>query len=412
MFPGLPSLKTDEAFLHMLGDAGGLCDCETPLDLPGSLATVAAGWPIFGQLVGHNITADRSPLRDHVDPQTLRNARLPRFDLAGIYGDGPVGHPFLYRRDDHAKLLLAPDDEDVPRNSEGIALIGDPRDDSHMLLTQMHLALLKAHNAFVDETRRGNVEPALVFSRAMREMVWHYQWIILNEFLPVVVGQSVVDSILAEGARWFQPGDNVFIPLEFADAAYRFGHCQIRQRYQLNDASTPLPVFPDLLGFRPVPRKHRIDWTLFFDTGSQSNAQRAKKIDGRLSGSLMHLPAAITGRSESDPYSSLAARDLERGHSLGLPSGEEVARHVGVEPLTADEVGLRRFGWRDETPLWYYVLREAAVKENGDRLGPIGGRIVAEVIIVLLDDDPNSILTAEQDWRPKHSLSQLLTASG
>jgi hypothetical protein len=412
MFPDLPALKTDEAFLHMLGDAGGVCDCESPYDPPESLASVAAGWPIFGQLVGHDITADRSALRDHVDPRQLRNARRPRFDLEGLYGDGPVGHPFLYRRADPAKLLLALDDEDVPRNSEGVAIIGDPRDDSHMLLTQMHFALLKAHNAFVDEARRGNVEPPLLFSQAVREMIWHYQWIILREFLPVVVGQPLVDSILAEGPRWFQPSDDIYIPLEFADAAYRYGHCQIRQRYQLNATSTPVPLFPDLLGFRPVPPDHRVDWALFFDTGEQPNAQRARKIDGRLPGSLMHLPAAITGRADPAAYSSLAARDLQRGYGLGLPSGEAVARHVGIEPLTAHDVALRQFGWRDETPLWYYVLREAAVKENGDRLGPIGGRIVAEVIISLLDHDPYSIRTAGQDWRPKHSLVQLLTASG
>jgi hypothetical protein len=276
----------------------------------------------------------------------------------------------------------------------------------------MHLAWLKAHNAFVDEMRREKVEPSLVFSEAVREVLWHYQWIILHDFLPVVVGQSLVDSILAEGTRWFQPGGNIFIPLEFADAAYRFGHCQIRERYQLNDASTPVPLFPDLLGFRPVPPDHRVDWTLFFDTGQRSNAQRAKKIDGHLPGSLMHLPVAITGRSDPPAYSSLAARDLKRGHGLGLPSGEAIARHVGVEPLTADEVALRRFGWRDETPLWYYVLREAAVRENGDRLGPIGGQIVAEVIIMLLDGDPHSIRTAGKEWLPRYSLVQLLTGLG
>src|SRR5512146_383579 len=143
MFPDLPSFEADEAFLHALGRAGGICDCGDAVDAPGSLGEVAAGWPIFGQFVAHDVTADRSALRSHVDPSALRNARAPQMNLECLYGDGPVGHPFLFQRADPAKLLLGVDGADVPRNAEGTAIIGDPRNDSHMLMAQLHLGMSK-----------------------------------------------------------------------------------------------------------------------------------------------------------------------------------------------------------------------------------------------------------------------------
>ena len=77
MFPDLPPFRADEEFLHALGRAGGVCDCGDVDDTPGSLSAVAAGWPIFGQFVAHDITADRSALRIHVDANALRNAHAP-----------------------------------------------------------------------------------------------------------------------------------------------------------------------------------------------------------------------------------------------------------------------------------------------------------------------------------------------
>jgi hypothetical protein len=399
MFPDVPAFSSDEEFLLALGRAGGVCDCGDEADEPGSEATVAAGWPIFGQFVAHDITADRSALQVHVDPHKLQNARTPQLNLESVYGDGPVGHPFLYQRDDPAKLLLGAGGGDLPRNTEGLALVGDPRDDSHMLVSQFHLAILKLHNALVERARAEGVADAHVFQYAARETRWSYQWLVANEFLPSLVGQPLTDEALADGPRYYDVRAP-FIPLEFADAAYRYGHCQIRHRYRTNRDSAPVPLFPDLLGFRPVPSERRVDWTLFFD-GLSRSAQRAKKIDGRLVGSLISLPVAVTGECEIDEYHSLAVRDLQRGHGVSLPSGEGLSRHLGIGPLTPEQVGLTKTGWKGETPLWYYILREADVMTGGDRLGPLGGRLVAEVIAGLLKADPSSYLSAApKTWRP------------
>lgn len=410
MFPELPSFRADEQFLHALGRAGGVCDCGDVDDIPESLGDAAAGWPIFGQFVAHDITADRSILRSHANTAELRNARSPQLNLECLYGDGPTGHPFLYQREDPAKFLLGSGGADVQRNAEGIAIIGDPRNDSHMLISQMHLAMLKAHNAFVDEARQEGVANDRVFGEASRRLRWHYQWSVVSEFLPALVGSALADEVLREGPQWFRAVPNAFIPLEFADAAYRYGHSQIRHRYRLNLQTDPVPLFPDLLGFRAVPRERKVDWMLFFDATGAAVAQRSKKIDGKLVRSLIELPIAVTGECEIEDYHSLAVRDLQRGQGVGLPSGEAVARHLGINPLTPEQVGIASTGWQGETPLWYYILREADVCAGGHRLGPVGGRIVSEVLVGLIDADGTSFRRNNRNWRPRKTLSELLAS--
>ena len=408
LFPDLPAFTADEAFLYALGRAGGLCDCGDAEDDEASLGTEAAGWPFFGQFVAHDITADRSALQSHVDPAQLRNARSPQLNLECLYGDGPVGHPYLFQRNDPAKLLAGADGRDVLRNDEGTAIIGDPRNDSHVLMSQMHLAFVHAHNRFVDRVRAEGAPESTVFESAARELRWHYQTVVLREFLPTLVGADLVRSLLDKGPSFYRPAHEPFIPLEFADAAYRYGHSQIRHLYTLNSASAPTAIFPDLLGFRPVSRNHRVDWTLFFDANGRPPAARAKKIDGRLVGALIALPVALTGEAHVEEFHSLAVRDLERGQGVGLPSGEAVARRLDETPLSRDEIGAARVGWRGETPLWYYIQREADIRCGGNRLGPVGARIVGEVLVGLLNLDPASVRHAPDDWRPTASFIQLL----
>jgi Animal haem peroxidase len=399
MFPDLPPLFGESEALLALGVAGGLCDggesCE-------DASETAAGWPLFGQFIAHDITADRAPLGD--EPSDLVNARSPTADLDSLYGSGQIGSPYLYRRDDPAMLLLGRNDRgeeaDVPRNAEGVALIGDPRNDVHIVVSQLHVAMIKAHNRLVELARERGVSGSDVFETAQRETIWHYQWVIVNDYLPRLVGPELVESVLAQGPRFYRPNGVPRIPLEFADAAFRYGHSQVRDSFQLNSRAPELRLFPDLIGFRPVPAELAIEWSKLFDLDGAPPAQRAKLIDGQLARSLIELPAAITGEVEVEAYQSLAGRDLERGHSYGLPSGEAVAAAMGETPLDDDPVGLRAAGWTGETPLWLYFLAESATRGDGERLGPSGGRIVAEVLIGILKADAGSYLANEPDWSP------------
>ncbi|MCY1139030.1 peroxidase [Actinoplanes sp. Pm04-4] len=395
MFDGLEPLGTDPQMLMRAGDAGGVCDAAAVLDQlapDGDDAAGAAGWPFFGQLIAHDITADRSALMGGITTDALKNARAPMLNLEMIYSDGPVGSPFLFDANDPAKFLLSPDGHDVPRNQQGVALIGDSRNDVHRFALTLHVALLKAHNRIVDYLRTYERAPeSEVFDRARIALTWHYQWTVVHDFLPRLVGAELAKEVLAEGGRWFRPKTReAFIPLEFADAAFRYGHGQIRHTYQLVEGGPYVPLFPDLVGFGPLRPEQRIDLARIFDVPGRPPAQRAKRLDGTLAASLIGLPHQVTGDVDTGAYRSLAVRDLLRGETTQLPSGEAVARLMGVPPLELAD-------WPDGTPLWFYILKEA---ENGDRLGPVGGRIVAEVLLGLLRADPASYLSLEPDWQP------------
>jgi Animal haem peroxidase len=394
MFSDLPPASFDDDRLLALGIAGGVCDGAAG----DADSHVEAGQPFFGQYLAHDITADRSPLRTQIDIESLRNIRSPRANLETLYGGGPVGSPYLFDQADPAKLLLAVGGRDLPRNQQGIALIGDPRNDVHAFMTGLQLAFIRAHNNLVDRLRGDGVAESDLFEDARLALIWHYQWVILHDFLPTLVGPELTTSVLKDGPRFYRLHGEPFIPVEFADAAYRYGHSQIKADYQLQEGGRRFRVFPDLAGFGPLAPEHSVDWQLLFDVPGHAPAQRAKPIDGQLPASLIQLPESITGAVDIQAYRSLASRDLQRGQGTGLPSGEAVARAVGATPLTRSELALD--DWQDETPLWLYILREAAIQSDGDRLGEVGGRIVAEVIVGIVRKDPESYLPNNPSWRP------------
>jgi hypothetical protein len=396
LFNGIQSLAGDEQLLHALGAVGGVCDGTNKcFD-----STVAAGWPFLGQFVAHDITADRSPLVSRADPAGVRNYRTPAANLECLYGDGPIGSPYLYDRRDPALLLTGAHSGDVPRNAQGVALIGDPRNDTHLFVNQLQVALIHTHNLIVHRLREDGEPESSVFDEARRALTWHYQWVLLNDFLPTLVGKELATQLLADGPTLYEAGDTPQIPLEFADAAYRYGHSQMRDRYLINESSQPLPLFPDLIGLEPVPPERVVSWWLLFDLPGCPPAQRAKRIDGSLPEALIKLPVALTGADDEAVYHSLAVRDLQRGQATALPSGEAIAHALGLEALTREQVGLAQHGWHAETPLWYYVLREADIQQQGDRLGEVGGRIVGEVLVGIIDADPESYRSINRAWRP------------
>ena len=402
MFPNLPGLDIDEGFLLALGRSGSTMDAarHENRDNP----RIPAAWAFFGQFIAHDITADRSLLLHHARLNELRNFRTPRLDLECVYGAGSTGDPHLYDLNDLDKFLLGINDvgkeDDLPRNRQGRALVGDPRNDVHLIISQLHLAFLKFHNAIVDHLRQQGVAASDVYNEARRLVRWHYQWIVEHEFLPLSAGQELVENILHDGVRFYTVDAYPYIPVEFADAAYRFGHSQVRSMYTLNSMGARGQVFPDCAGTCPVPHDRVIEWSYFFQLDDQRPPQASKCIDTILAHSLIDLPKSVVGDTEIPEQHSLAYRDLERGEALNLPSGETVARAMGIEPLTRDEVGLQTLGWQGETSLWYYILKEAEVRHNGEWLGEVGGRIVAEVLLGLIDLDPTSYRNAESEWTP------------
>jgi len=221
---------------------------------------------------------------------------------------------------------------------------------------------------------------------------------VLHEFLPLTVGDELVADLLKNGPKLCRFEGRPFIPVEFSDGAYRFGHAQVRASYDVNDHLKNVPIFPALVGICPVTAERQINWTLFFEFEGEQRPQPSRRIGPRLVPSLMRLPEALVGHTQRPEFSSLAARDLYRGHSVALPSGESIARALGLDPCTSAELKTIDANW-SETPLWLYVLAEAETQQDGECLGEVGGRIVAEVIFELLRQDPTSFMS-DPNWRP------------
>ena len=404
LFPDLPChAATGEAVLQY-GAAGGPLEDRDGIhakfgeDNP----RIPAGWPFFGQFIAHDITHDRAPLQEREALEQIQNFRRPKLDLECLYGAGPVGQPYLYDRKDPDKLLIGNGSTpvgDLPRNEQGLALVGDARDDTHLFISQLHLAFLHFHNRVVDHSRAGGTEPGQVFDRAARMVRWHYQWIVVHEFLPLMVGEDLVSELLTEGPKICRFEQHPFIPVEFSDGAYRFGHAQVRSRYDVNDRIRNLPLFPDLVGICPVTAERQVDWRLMFRFDDALPPQASRRIGPLLVPALMKLPEALVGHVERPEFSSLASRDLYRGHAVELPCGEAVARALGLEPCTSDELKTNNSALTGGTPLWLYVLAEAEAQHRGEFLGEVGGRIVGEVIFELLRHDPASFLNS--GWKPE-----------
>jgi hypothetical protein len=350
----------------------------------------------------------------------------------------------------------------VPRTAAGKAIIADPRNDQTLIVLQLHVALQMFHNRLVDYVRALRVPRAAVFESARRMARWHYQWIVTHEFLPAIAGQAMTDSVYKEiltgvpiiNIKYYKPTNPLgrpFIPVEFSVAAYRFGHTITRPRYTVRDyitssgatvAVSSVPLFEgqandnNLNGSRPIPARLKMQWSKFFNAaGAPKTARPVRQFDASLGGPLFQLPA--TALPDSNPTSLLSVRNLLRGKKMGLPSGQQVARKMGVTPLTRAQLSqshrievkipiastgptanvveiLREFdvenqnlkqlfadpGWNGEAPLWFYILKEAEIVGKGRQLGPVGGRIVAEVLVGLLQKDLNSYLYLNAAWKP------------
>lgn len=403
LFPDLPCQNASGDFLLKYGAAEGPLESRPNHEgLGEDNPRIPAGWTFFGQFVAHDITHDRSPLQETEDVTTLQNFRKPRLDLECLYGAGPVGQPYLYDVHDPDKFLIGSSGittGDLPRNSQGLALVGDARNDTHLFVSQLHLAFLQFHNRVVDRVRKDGAKATDVFDLATRLVRWHYQWIVFHEFLPLTVGDELVGELMCSGPKLCRFEGRPFIPVEFSDAAYRFGHSQIRERYDINSRLRGVPLFPTLVGICPVTPDRQVDWKLFFAFRGEPLPQASRRIGPQLVATLMRLPEALVGQKARPEFSSLASRDLYRGHSVRLPSGEAVARAMGFKPCTPTELKTSNATWA-ETPLWLYVLAEAELQQDGERLGDVGGSIVAEVIFELLRQDPTSFLNSP-DWRPE-----------
>ena len=442
-------------------------------------SSIPAIYTYWGQFIDHDLTANTDREQDEADPvlaqfnitrdglapldpdvvrQHLRNLRLPALNLDSVYGDGPAlpGGPATQAADmyDGIKLRLGavsiepspgagpiagvripPDDDlarDLPRADGGAALIGDGRNDENLIVAQFHVAFLRFHNATVDWVRANeeHADDAAVFERARELVRWHYQWLVVHDYLKTVCTPGVPDEVLLSPSGLLDPrADGVWMPLEFSVAAYRFGHSMVRAAYDYNRnfgrpepagaaVNSPTASFfllfaftgnftpPFFGGSATLPFNWVIEWDRFVDKGDPFPDHFARRIDTRVAPPLRNL----TNEGNGDPaviqgiLKRLAVRNLLRGYLLSLPTGQAVATALGETPLSGRQItggnnpvvndALVAGGFDTRTPLWFYVLKEAEAQADGQSLGRVGSRLISETIIGQIRNDPTSFLNA------------------
>lgn len=503
MFDAPPAAKLPEEGLKALARAMIKADAGKPiteLEPVDENPTIPAGYTYFGQFIDHDITFDPTPLNaGTIDRSALVDFRSPALDLDNLYGRGPDDQPYMYESDGvrlrvgaspGAADAVTGTKADLFRLKDGTPILGDKRNDENKIVSQFHGAMIALHNKVAASDAlivAFGGDPSSATSRfrtAANFVRWHYQYVVVFDYLQRICLPGIAMEVLNIGGVPRLPNylkrhaQAAYMPVEFAGAAFRFGHSMVRPSYALNstviaakggDATkTRIPTFSrgkdptqNLNGFPgPLAPFWGLDFGFFLDlpAGPQAAAKKcvvpqpSYRIDAILAEPLQDLPefftTTATPKGKDSLVGNLAFRNLQRGQSLGLPSGQAVARLLGEVPLS-DEIlwsagsrlldrtklpgdtagdldatdkarGKIRTDWvegggkilKDNAPLWYYILREAeyygvahapkdpAIGFGGQHLGPVGSRIVCETLIGLLWMDGSSFLHSHRGFTP------------
>jgi hypothetical protein len=351
------------------------------------------------------------------------------------------------KRKDGGEEEIGSSADDLPRNAKGIALVGDPRQDENLVIAQLHVAFLKFHNCVLEELENGNmadVGPSngTLFEKARRLVTWNYQFVVLHDFLEKLLDSRVYEALKQKISRPIRLSGPFRLPIEFSAAAFRFGHSMVRDSYIISvdhqDADLlcllaltgpgaqmiscrELPA-PAAVPFA-LPADWKVEWRRFFvrppvrpnfNAAQRINTQIANRLHNLRPETVALFSAAIPRQTKelASPEDVLPVRTLWRGARMGLPFGQHVAQALGCEVLNSEtEIAppgglhtdvLRHYGFHTSTPLWYYILKEAELAKPslGKRLGPVGSRLVGDVIVSSLQADPCSFVSLNSGWQP------------
>jgi hypothetical protein len=416
----------------------------------GGSSQIPAGFTYLGQFIDHDLTFDKTDvmLGTNVTPAQLLQARSPSLDLDSLYGAGP-GDPEsakFYEADGlHLKMgkTTGPTKNgfDLPRGAGNTdakkrkAIIPDPRNDENLAVAQTHLAMIRFHNRVVD-TQLGGVPAAQKFAAAREIVTKHYQWMIRTDYLPRIAKAAVVNDVFNNGRKAFEmgvvPTEVPTMPIEFSIAGFRLGHAMVRANYNWNKVFDNGGGTLDLLfTFSATGGNLGLDTRLasiwiadfrrLYDFGEAnkpgltvpaSKFNRAMRIDTRIVDPLQHLPPQTVGLPNNTGFNdvrrNLAFRNLTRAKMVKLATGQQMAtflknKGVNLTKLTkaqirngnngadlGDLTQAQREAVLKNTPLWFYVLREAEL--SGGKLSGVGARIVAETFHRAIEGSNHSIV--------------------
>jgi hypothetical protein len=416
----------------------------------GGSSQIPAGFTYLGQFIDHDLTFDKTTvmLGSNVTPAAMLQARSPSLDLDSLYGAGPLDPESakFYEADGlHLKMgeTVGPAKNgfDLPRGAGNTvakkrkAIIPDPRNDENLAVAQTHLAMIRFHNRVVD-TQLGGVPAAQKFDKAREIVTKHYQWMIRTDYLPRIARKAAVNSVFNQGRKVFEVGADPTavptMPIEFSIAGFRLGHAMVRANYNWNKIFDNgagslefLFIFSatggDLGGDTRLASIWIADFRRLYDFGEAnkpgltvpaSKFNRAMRIDTRIVDPLQHLPPQTVGlpgnTGFNDVRRNLAFRNLTRAKMVKLATGQQMwsflrNNGVTVPKLTKQQIRdgkngadlgnltqSQREAVVKNTPLWFYVLREAEL--NGGKLSGVGARIVAETFHRAMEGSQHSIV--------------------
>ena len=431
LFPKLSprQLTDDEATLEARA-LGGVGSPMHDADFSSPDSGLPAGYTFLAQFIDHDITLDTATdLKGSPEPNVseLPNLRSPSLDLDCVYGFGPEANPHIYESSAAGRLMEgnSVNKNDLARNEEGRAQIGDPRNDENLFVSQLQLLFHRFHNRVLDSSL-GDEHVEERFEEAQTKVRHHYQYLVVHDFLRRVCHPKIYEFALKKLAEdafplIYEPDahHNLPMPVEFSVAAYRFGHTLVRSRYAANGKYPDIDLFEEsfgTLGFSAVPPELTVDWRFLLPVDDCFHPLSSKRFDAQLADELIRLPNPVVGRRADADERSLAFRNLRRGHVLGLPDGQSVAGALNAAgyPILAnfdlkfaDIEGWNeldtRFGDHGEgrerieksTPLFFYILREADLASDGEQLGPVGSAILLEVFLGILVHCKTSYLDEE-----------------
>jgi len=396
-------------------------------DIAGPAATaqdlIPAGYTYFGQFIDHDMTHDTSALADYtgeLKPEELPNYRTCALNLENTYGEGPGSRDSALYEDDNVSFSLGRFDDgsacDVPLDDGaggclGRPLAADPRNLENALVRQVHTLFLKLHNIAADNLIHSSIHDR--FAAARQRVTHQYQWLVRHDFLPRICDPLVYKKIITDSDPLIDWGNRFSIPVEFAQAAFRFGHSMVRSEYGLGPTNVSVNIRTLLKGkdaTGPLHANQKIKWARFLQAGDASaGAELAMPINTSIipeffSLSSEEIKTFVRVKPGPREIFALPLRTMKRGAMLRLPSGQRAAEAFGEHELWPGSqawANLVDCGLRDSTPLWYYILLEAEIKAGGARLGPLGSRIIAEVIEGALWANPRSFLRQYgRYWKP------------
>jgi len=437
LFPNLDSLPISEEEAAIIGGPGGSMH---DVDASSGDSEIPAGYIFFAQFIDHDITLDtgsglRDPQRSAKEVATeIHNIRSASLDLDCIYGFGPEASPHIFDPERPGRLAVHPNGYDLARSPGGVALIGDPRNDENIFVSQMQLLFHRFHNKLYNE-RVQEEHGGERFEAAQQATRYHYQWLVLFDFLKRLCDRDIYKFaahrlISGDGPLIYKedPCHGLTMPVEFSVAAFRVGHTMVRSQYAVNAQNLDIELFDErfgTLGFNGLPEALAVDWRYLLDVAKCIRPRMAKEIDALLADEIQDMPRPVVNSNNPNDR-ALGFRNLMRANSLGLPSGQAVAGALQtagypLAPMDATALQLDAVpGWSrladihrggapslsEHTPLFYYLLRESQINNGGRRLGPVGSALLMEVFGGMLHFCETSFIKSEPNWNPDPCVSK------